>query len=144
MQATMSRDLNPIILIQNRQHPLLAHAKERVGVYRRLLQRRLERAEKDIAHLKVPRLRGLRLRLPGKPFHATPELFFQVGGHTHFELPNEKVAAGPGEVMLIPSGMPHGERWLGSGFLNLIVCFHVDCATMHFGYRENGKGHLIA
>ena len=95
-----------------------------------------------MTRLKVPRLRGLRLRLPGKPFHDTPEIFFQEGGQTHFELPHETLAVGPGEVMLVPARMPHGEQWSGQRFLNLIVMFQVESVSLHLGYREDGGGSL--
>ena len=138
----MSSDSNPVILIQNRHHQILSQTDERLELYRLLLQRRLDHAEEDMARFKVPRLRGRRLRLPGKPFHDTPEIFFQEGGRTHFEFPQETLPAGPGGVMLVPARMPHGERWSGQRFLNLIVMFQVESVSLHLGYLEHGGGSL--
>src|SRR5258708_1678197 len=120
----MPPDLKPLILIQSRHHPILSQTKERLDHYRAILQRRLDHAERDAPRLKTPRLRGMRLRLPGKPFHSTPEIFFQEGGRTRFELPHQKLTAGPGDALVIPAWIPHGELWSGDDFLNLILVFH--------------------
>jgi len=133
-----TRNPNPIIVIQNRQDPILTQTDKRLDLYRRILQRRLDRAEKEV--IRVPHLRGLRLRLPGKPFHATPEIFFQEGGRTRFELPNENMTVGPGEVMLLPARMPHGEQFSGASFLTVIVMFQFESASLHFGFLENHRG----
>ncbi|HEY8966897.1 MAG TPA: AraC family transcriptional regulator, partial [Candidatus Methylacidiphilales bacterium] len=101
-----------------------------------------ERVGLPEGRLRAPKSRGLRLRLPGKPFHATPEFFFQEGGTTRFELPSETAAVGPGGAFLVPAGMPHGEAWTGRAFLNLIVMFQPEGFSLHLGYRENGQGPL--
>jgi AraC-like DNA-binding protein len=82
-------------------------------------------------------MRGLCLRLPGKPFHATPEFFFQEVGATRFLLPEETLMIGGGAAALIPSGMPHGETWRGDGFLNVIVMFQEHGYSLHLGYLED-------
>jgi AraC-like DNA-binding protein len=132
-----TRDANPIILIQNRQDPLLKNPQERLRLYRRILQTRFDRLEKD--NVKIPNLRGLGLRLPNKPFHATPEIFFQEGGQTRFDFPNQSVTAVPGDVTVVPARMPHGEYWSGSRFLVVVVMFQFEGTSLHFGFLENEK-----
>lgn len=64
----------------------------------------------DEIPLWVPQLRGEMQAIPGAPFHLIPELFLQVGGETHFVFPEEEWTVGPGEICLVPRGMPHHER----------------------------------
>jgi AraC-like DNA-binding protein len=125
-------------VLQNRLARLLGLRDLRLGFYRRMLERRIAEAEKGTGVLRVPRLRGLRLRLPGKPFHATPEFFFQETGTTRFILPGEALTIGPRKAALIPSGMPHGEAWTGSYFLNVIVMFQEEGFSLHLGYLDDG------
>ncbi len=75
--------------------------------------------------VRIPRLRGVMRLLPGKVFHLHPELFIQLSGVTVFEFPEEKIRVGPGEICLVPRGMPHFERvraWQGP-FANLVFMF---------------------
>jgi AraC-like DNA-binding protein len=104
-----------------------------------MLERRIDAVETGKFSLKVPRLRGLRLRLPGKPFHATPEFFFQEEGETEFLFPEESFCVRPGETCIVPGGMPHGEDWREECFLNGIVMFQPEGFSVHYGYREGGK-----
>ena len=124
-------------LIQNRLTLLLDSREARLKFYRQMLDRRIAEVEAGAGDLQVPRLRGLRLRLPDKPFHATPEFFFQEAGTTRFVLPDETMTTGPRKAALIPSGMPHGEAWRGSPFLNVIVMFQEEGYSLHLGYVED-------
>jgi AraC-like DNA-binding protein len=129
----------PTVVIQNRLTQLLSSHSERVAYYRQVLDRRigeLERARE--ATLLVPGASGMRLRLPGKPFHATPEIFFQERGRTRFSLPDESITIRGGQALLVPAGMPHGEAWSGRDFLNVIVMFPENGFSLHFGYLEKG------
>lgn len=127
----------PIILSQNRLREWLASREARVGLYAAVLDRRLAEAAAGRARLRVPEARGLRRRLPGKPFHGDPEFFFQESGVIDFELPEQAFALRAGEAALIPAGMPHGERWSGR-FLNVIFMVQPDGFSLHLGYLENG------
>ncbi len=127
----------PIILSQNRLRELLASREERVALYAAVLDRRLEETARGEARLRVPAARGLRRRLPGKPFHGDPEFFFQESGLLRFELPEEAFALRAGEAALIPAGLPHGERWSGR-FLNVIFMVQPDGFSLHLGYLEDG------
>ena len=132
-------DKKPFVLAQNRLAILLGSAPARLRFYRQVLDRRLAETERyRDARLQVPRSRGLRLMLPGKPFHATPELFFQERGTTRFALPHENLTTGPRQAALIPAGMPHGERWTGVDFLNVIMMFYADGFSLHLGRLVDG------
>jgi len=126
----------PTILIQNRLPRLLVSAQDRVSFYTEVLESRLAEVESGAFRFKIPGPRGLRLRLPGKPFHATPEFFFQLAGKTQFLLPDQVLSIGVGEATLIPAGMPHGEKWSGSHFLNMIVMFQPEGFSLHLGYID--------
>jgi len=133
----MPTGIKPLLSVQNRLPKLLGAYADRVRFYREVLDRRIAEAVKaKRSELRVPRPSGLRLRLPGKPFHATPELFFQETGRTRFVLPDQTLISRPGDSMLIPTGMPHGEVWTGRDFLNIIVMFPEEGFSLHLGYLE--------
>jgi len=136
------RNTKPSSLAQNRLGELWASRSRRIELYREILERRAEEAEAGRGGFKIPRLRGLRMRLPGKPFHPWPEFFFQEGGATRFELPSQTISSVPGEAVLIPIGMPHGESWRGLDFLNLIVMFQATTFSCHLGCLADGRGPL--
>ena len=127
----------PIILSQNRLRELLGSREERVALYAAVLDRRLAETARGETRLRVPASRGLRRRLPGKPFHGDPEFFFQEGGTVAFELPEEAFTLRAREVALIPTGMPHGERWSGR-FFNVIFMVQPDGFSLHLGYLDDG------
>jgi AraC-like DNA-binding protein len=133
-----SNNKEPMILTQNRLDLLLGSRGARLRFYRQMLDRRLAEMETGNGVLQIPRLRGMRLRLSGKPFHATPELFFQEAGTTRFELPDRTLMSAPGSAVLIPSGMPHGEFWKGPGFLNVILMFQENGHSLNLGYLKAG------
>lgn len=100
-------------LISENRHtdfPFVADAAERIEAYRGLLERALAKSEAGGLIVRIPRLRGLRRRLPRTSFHATPEVFFQQEGETEFTMPEERFSLRAGEVCVMPRGMPHGER----------------------------------
>ena len=81
---------------------------------------------RDLDHgsipVRIPRLRGQMRLIRDKPFHLWPELFLQLSGKTTFEFPEERFSVGPGEICLVPRGMPHHERvraWKGP-FHNIV------------------------
>jgi len=91
---------------------------------------------------RVPRLAGLRERLPQMPFHAFPELFFQESGRARFTFPQESFWLEPGEMALVPRGMPHGESWKGD-FANIIVILRPEGALWTRGYREGVRRRIV-
>lgn len=59
--------------------------------------------------VRVPGLDGLMKTIPRMHFHFMPELFVQLAGINVFECPRERFNLCPGNICIIPRGMPHGE-----------------------------------
>lgn len=70
----------------------------------------------------------------GMHLHPHPEIFLQLSGFTRFECPGESFRLRPGELCLMPRGMPHREQagpWQGQPFLNLVIMFHARRIGCH-------------
>lgn len=106
-----------------------------MGIYKRVLDRRIADVESGKFSLKVPKLRGLRLRLPEKPFHPTPEIFFQEDGWNQITFPQESWSLYGGETAVIPSGMPHGEIYRGS-FFSVVYMVQPKGFSLHVMYLD--------
>jgi AraC-like DNA-binding protein len=93
----------------------------------------------------LPRKVGLMRPMPGMHFHLWPELFVQLSGVTHFTFPEEKRRLGPGELCLVPQGLPHGERVVSyrGPFLNLVFAFHPDGIGFHLAGQGKGERPVI-
>jgi AraC-like DNA-binding protein len=131
---------NPEKLTQNLPEEVaLAQASlpKRIRIYRGVVERAWQDLIWGCLNLRVPRLVGLRRR-GGPAFHATPELFFQQCGSTIFEMPEETFTVGPGELCLMPTGMPHAETACAgpAGYLTLITMFWPDGFSVHFGHTS--------
>lgn len=128
-RATIKTEL----LSENRHDdfPFIADTAMRRETYRRVLERALAESETGGLAVRVPRLRGLRRRLPRTSFHATPEVFFQQAGSTLFTLPEERFRLKAGEVCVMPRGMPHGEETSGGRYATLIGMFRGGGYSFH-------------
>lgn len=84
--------------------------KRRRQIYSETLRTELKRVEKKQNRLHVPNLKGQWETRHQMIFHATPEIFFQLGGENHFTLPYGSFVLKPGETAIIPRGMPHREK----------------------------------
>lgn len=102
----------------------------------------LRSAERGLLTLKIPRLEGRMQKVPSMHYHFKPELFIQLQGETQFECPRETLRLGPGEVGVMPAGIPHHET-VSSGvkpFRNLVVGFYSNALSIHFAYEiEKGR-----
>lgn len=127
-----------MILTQNRPDPEWTDPSCRLRFYRQGIDRRIASG----TVLRVPRLAGLRERLPEMPFHASPEIFFQERGRARFTFPRESFRLEPGEMALVPRGMPHGEEWSGD-FANIIVMFRPEGLLWTRGYREGTRRRIV-
>ena len=82
----------------------------------------LPRLQRGQVRVRVPKPHGLFRLVEQTHFHLRAELFVQLSGKTCFQFPEEKFEVGPGELCLVPRGVPHGERvraWKGP-FYNLV------------------------
>lgn len=113
-------------------------AGETLRLFRETFRRQVERLEQGSAVYRVGASARRYERLPGMAYHFKPEMFIQLSGATDFALPDRRFTLGPGEICVMPRGVPHGEvaRDEGRPFENVVVCYynetvaiHVACAT---------------
>ncbi|MDP2989766.1 MAG: AraC family transcriptional regulator [Kiritimatiellota bacterium] len=83
---------------------LLGLARETVGIH-------LKKVLAGTSVVKVPKLNGLMKTTAGMHFHFMPELFVQLAGINAFECPCERFNLCPGQLCVMPRGMPHGETF---------------------------------
>lgn len=116
--------------------------------YQQVLSRSLSALERGRLRIKVPEARSLMQRHAGMHYHFRPELFVQMEGVTRFRFPDAEMMLLPGEVAVMPTGLPHGESALpaevgenrpGMAFRNFVVGFYASSVCMHFA-RDFGEG----
>ena len=77
------------------------------------------------------------------PLHRhRSEIFFQVQGCCEFTFPAETVTLRPGDILLVPLGMPHVERASALGgkpFFNLVLTVAEGFTTLHIGIVRAGS-----
>jgi len=103
---------------------------------RTVLERAMQRVERQQLRLRVPREDGLMEKHRGMHFHFLPEIFLQLSGFTEFRCPRESVRLRADEIGILPAGVPHGEA-VGRGddgapFRNLVVGFYSHTLSLHF------------
>lgn len=82
----------------------------------------------------LPRSEGLWENRPGFFYHLEAELFLQTNGGCEFQFPRQKFDLLPGDLLLVPPGMPHHERILlrrNDPFRNFVVTCRAHMATLH-------------
>jgi AraC-like DNA-binding protein len=115
----------------------ILHPRERAEM-RELLEETIRRAERRSLRLRVPADLGLMQKMPGMHFHFKPELFIQIEGRTEFRFPRETFELRPGEMCIIPPGVPHGETVFSDGtrsFRNLVAGFYSNTLSLHFAHE---------
>lgn len=93
-----------------------------IDIARRAIELQLDLLKADKAVVHIPHPNGLMKAGTGQHFHHTPELFIQLSGYTAFTFPTERTRVLPGEICLLPRGLPHKEivgPWKGP-FYNLV------------------------
>lgn len=74
----------------------------------------------------------------GMHYHYRPEIFLGLRGITDFTLPHEGFRLGPGEMCIIPAGVPHGEvvhAGPDGPFRNLVAGFYNNTLSVHFAHE---------
>jgi AraC-like DNA-binding protein/mannose-6-phosphate isomerase-like protein (cupin superfamily) len=81
----------------------------------------------------VPAPAGLMQVRPRMHFHFTPEVFLQIAGVSHFSFPEGELRLNPGELCVIPAGLPHGEVAIvkRQPFSNLVLMLTPATAEWH-------------
>jgi AraC-like DNA-binding protein len=94
----------------------------------------IQRAGRKQLRVHVPADKGLMQRLRGFHFHFKPEVFLQMQGYTEFRLPQEKFELRPGDLCVLPAGLPHCELVYsdeGRPFRNLVAGFYSNTLSLH-------------
>ncbi len=106
----------------------------------------LDRLETGETRLLLPEYRGLWENRPDYLFHLESELFLQLQGRCLFHFPYQSIELLPGDILLVPPGMPHLERAgnaNGRPFVNLVLMysgFHFACIAN----RRSGRPGIYA
>jgi len=98
----------------------------------------LARIEAGEVRLRIPRPLDQMQVVPGMHFHLTPELLLQVTGRSTMTCPQDAVTFRPGEICIIPRGVPHVERMAGrgGGIHNLVIAFHTQSISFQVNELE--------
>ena len=78
----------------------------------------------------------------GMHYHYRPEIFLGLQGWTDFIFPSGGFRVGPGDLCLIPAGVPHAETVAaedGKPFRNLVVGFYNNTVSIHFAHEARPK-----
>ncbi len=78
----------------------------------------------------------------GMHYHYRPEVFLGLQGWTDFSFPKEGFRVGPGELCLIPAGVPHGEvvhPEPDQPFRNLVAGFYNNTISIHFAHEARPR-----
>lgn len=94
----------------------------------------LDALERRPLSLRVPTAQRLMEDHAGMHYHFKPEVFVQLRGATRFRTPTEEMTLRPGEIAVIPTGLPHGERVERDlePFRNLVVGFYSSSVSIHY------------
>lgn len=81
-------------------------------------------------------------RHPNLHYHFKPEVYLQVSGITRFTFPGDSQVLQPGEMIVIPRGVPHQEQAQAHGepACQLVVGFYSDVASLHFAGALGPEG----
>ncbi len=115
--------------------PLDLHARAEM---RELFAQSITAVERQRHRLRVPRAEGLLLKRKDMHFHFRPEIFVQIHGTTEFRFPKETITVNPGEMLIVPAGLPHGETIYRDDFgkfRNLVVGFYSHTLSLHFAHE---------
>jgi AraC-like DNA-binding protein/mannose-6-phosphate isomerase-like protein (cupin superfamily) len=97
----------------------------------------IRRNERNHLTLKIPARSGDFLKVNGMHYHFRPEIFLQLRGETRFTLPNQETLLREGELVIIPTGLPHKEviSTNRGSFRNLVIGFYSNTISIHFAYE---------
>lgn len=113
------------------------------GPARWLLRHHMDEFARGRGVVRVPELRGQMRVIPGTHFHLVPEMFVQVSGSTLFRFPGGRMRLLPGEICIVPRGVPHGETAAphdGAPFLNAVFISRVPDIGFHFARGGGAAG----
>ncbi len=98
----------------------------------------IKQAERGQLRLRIPHEAKPVQNLRSMHYHYRPELFLQIHGRTEFRFPREHFELLPGELCIVPAGVPHAEVVRPEPdhpFRNLVVGFYNNTISLHFAYE---------
>lgn len=107
---------------------------------RRVFDLWIKQAERGQLRLRIPHDAKPVHDLRGMHYHYRPEIFLQIYGRTDFRFPREHFSVNPGEICIVPAGVPHGEivhQDIDRPFRNLVVGFYNNTISLHFAYEAS-------
>ncbi|ACB74156.1 helix-turn-helix domain-containing protein [Opitutus terrae] len=105
---------------------------------RRIFELWIKQAERGLLNVRIPKEMKPAQNLRGMHYHYRPEIFLQIYGRTDFRFPRERFDLRPGEMCIVPAGVPHGETVhadVDRPFRNLVVGFYNNTISLHFAYE---------
>ncbi len=113
----------------------MQNAADKTQVILRTLEEAGQRILAGDASISVPCERRYRQCLPETTFHLYHELFIQIGGHNCFTFPDSQLDMVPGDIMLLPAELSHGEQARDGRepFLHLVAMFQAKSLAIHLG-----------
>lgn len=104
---------------------------------REIFQDRLVRLEEGLARVRIPKIRDRLQIVEHTHFHLLPELFIQVSGYSVFRFPSEVIRLYPGDICVVPRGMPHAETAVArhGPFHNLVVAYTFEDVNVHLSHE---------
>jgi len=114
--------------------------REAARLIRAQTRRAIKKVEANRFTLHIPSPKGLWHDTPGFHHHRTPEFFLQLNGKNELSLPHEHVTQEPGEMLIIPAGLPHFERGIYDHglFRHMVVMLGHDRVRAHI-YSKNRR-----
>lgn len=96
--------------------------------------------DKQLPHIHVPtQVEPYEGNIPQSVQHALPEIFFQLSGTNRFYCDSQTIDLQPGEVCIMPAGVPHREEVLGSDFSALVLFHDLDRFVIHIMEGQDGQ-----
>ncbi len=108
-------------------------------------RRQIAALERDRLCWHVPVCRELFETRAGMQYHFKPELFVQLGGSTEFTVPGHTFSLEPGQVCVMPKGVPHGEdaRDGQRPFENVVVCYYNETVAIHVAHAAADRRPVV-
>jgi AraC-like DNA-binding protein/mannose-6-phosphate isomerase-like protein (cupin superfamily) len=105
---------------------------------RRVFDAAIKQAERGQLRVRIPHETRPVQHLREMHYHYRPEVFLQLQGSTDFRFPREHFAVAPGEICVVPAGVPHSEvvhPEPARPFRNLVAGFYNNTISLHFAYE---------
>jgi len=100
----------------------------------------IQRALRGLLKLKIAKEKHTFEKHSLMHYHFNPEIFIQIQGMTEFNCPGgEKMYIRPGDVCILPSGVPHREiiSSFDGRFRNLVIAFYHNTVSVHFAHETS-------